>query len=148
MCILEKTMLIEQKQYEQIIKTFPRPCVDIMIIDEAARVFLMLRANEPAKGQWWFPGGRIHFGETRFETARRKLREEVALDITELVEVATFDLFFIANEINYHDVTILFKMIVSSPCEIRTDAQARDYGWFTKAQCQMLDLHPYILSNL
>ena len=134
--------------YEEIIKIFPRPCVDIMLVDEIGRVLLMLRANNPAQGQWWCPGGRIYFGETRFEAARRKLKEEVAVDATELTEIATFDLFFSINDIKYHDITNLFKMHLKSNCKIQTDLQAMEYGWFTKNECQELELHPYILNNV
>jgi ADP-ribose pyrophosphatase YjhB (NUDIX family) len=141
-------MFIEQKQYEEIIKIFPRACVDILIVDEQERVLLLLRENEPAQGQWWFPGGRIHFGETRLEAARRKLKEECALEVTKLTEVATFDLFFTAAGTTFHDVTILFKMVVSSIAEIQTDNQAKDYGWFTPEEYGAFNLHPYVLENL
>lgn len=140
-------MLIDQKQYEEIIKIFPRVCVDILIVDDQERVLLILRENEPAKGQWWFPGGRIHIGETRMEAARRKLKEECNLEVTKLDEVATFDLLFIVEGTTIHDVTILFKMVVSSNCKIQTDKQAKAYGWFTPAECGALNLHPYMHEN-
>jgi colanic acid biosynthesis protein WcaH len=140
-------MFIEQKQYEEIIKIFPRVCVDILIVDEQDRVLLMLRENEPAKGQWWFPGGRIHFGETRKEAALRKLKEECNLEVINLDEVATFDLLFTVADATIHDVTILFKTEVSSNCTIQIDNQAKAYGWFTAAECGALNLHPYMLEN-
>jgi ADP-ribose pyrophosphatase YjhB (NUDIX family) len=141
-------MYIDKKQYEEIIKIFPRACVDILIADDQRRVLLMLRENQPEQGKWWFPGGRIHFGETRLEAARRKVKEECGLDVTELTEVATFDLFFKTAEMNYHDVTILFKTVVSSKSAIKTDNQARDYGWFASEKFASLDLHPYVRVNL
>ena len=141
-------MYIDKKQYEEIIKIFPRACVDILISDEQGRILLMLRENQPEQGKWWFPGGRIHFGETRLDAARRKVKEECGLDVSDLIEVATFDLFFKTADMNYHDVTILFKTVVSSKSEITTDNQARDYGWFSPEQCAALDLHPYVGGNL
>ena len=72
-------MLIEKAEYERIISVFPRVCVDIFVEDSHGHVLLLKRTNEPAIGQWWFPGGRVHIGETRFEAARRKLRERLRL---------------------------------------------------------------------
>lgn len=39
----------------------------------------MWRDNEPAKDQWWLPGGRVLKGETLAECAVRKAWEEVGL---------------------------------------------------------------------
>ena len=141
-------MFIEQSLYEEIIKIFPRTCVDIMVIDEQGRVLLMFRNNEPARGQWWFPGGRIYFGETRLQAAQRKIKEECGLDVTELVEISTFDLFFSSDQMTCHDVTILFKMKVFSYSEIKTDNQSKEYGWFKPEACRDLKLHSYILTSI
>ncbi len=141
-------MYIDQKQYKEIIKIFPRACVDILIVDEQGRVLLLLRENEPAKGQWWFPGGRIHFGETRLEAAKRKVKEECGIEVSELTEIATFDLFFSTTEMNYHDVTILFKMVISNDSEIKIDNQASDYGWFNSDEYGAVELHPYVIENI
>lgn len=40
---------------------------------------LVQRASEPVKGVWWLPGGRIFKGETFFDTAIRKAKEETGL---------------------------------------------------------------------
>lgn len=141
-------MYIDKNKYEEIIKIFPRACVDILITDEQKRVLLLLRENQPEQGKWWFPGGRIHFGETRLEAARRKVKEECGLAVTELSEVATFDLFFETAGMKYHDVTILFKTVVTSKFVIKTDDQAKDYGWFTSAMLNALDLHTYVSENI
>ena len=40
---------------------------------------LVQRATEPVKGVWWLPGGRIYKGETFFDAAIRKTKEETGL---------------------------------------------------------------------
>ena len=42
---------------------------------------LVERGTEPLKGVWWFPGGRMFKGETFFDAAVRKIREEVGIKI-------------------------------------------------------------------
>ncbi len=141
-------MFLASKEYERIITVFPRVCVDILLTDTDGRVLLLQRTNQPAIGQWWFPGGRVHIGETRLQTAHRKLREECGLLAGELTELGSFDLFFEIDQITYHDVTILFRMSVAPGTEIDTDAEASAYGWFTPVQCQGLDLHRYVIDNI
>ena len=141
-------MLIERKEYERIIRIFPRVCVDILLVDTNGRVLLLKRSNQPAIGKWWFPGGRVHIGETRLQAAHRKLKEECALPVGELTELGSFDLFFEIEQTTYHDVTILFRMQVTSGTKIVTDAEASSFGWFYPGQCRDLALDPYVSDNI
>jgi 8-oxo-dGTP diphosphatase len=52
------------------------------------RVVLIRRANEPLKGEWSIPGGKLELGETIAEGVRRELREETGLEVEvgELIE--------------------------------------------------------------
>ncbi|OGI11766.1 MAG: hypothetical protein A2Y40_01135 [Candidatus Margulisbacteria bacterium GWF2_35_9] len=142
-------MFIDKDQYNQIIRIFPRICSDIWILNEAGKTLLMFNANQPFKGQWWFPGGRVHFGESRLQAAYRKLKEECDLRVaSELVELGTFDLFVSTAEMKYHDVTTLFKFVIPTNTIIKTDSQALDHGWFTQSECAHLDLNPYVIRNI
>jgi len=60
-----------------------RPLVGVgaLIVDDSARVLVVLRANEPLKGQWSLPGGLVKIGETLAEALRREVREETGLDV-------------------------------------------------------------------
>lgn len=70
---------IEPELYRQILKSIPIACVDVAIVDQGA-VLLVKRGDDPAKGQWWLPGGRVLKGEKMATTARRKASEEVGID--------------------------------------------------------------------
>ena len=141
-------MHLERTEYERIIRVFPRVCVDILIADTDGRVLLLKRTNQPAIGQWWFPGGRVHIGETRLQAAHRKLREECGLGPSALQELGSFDLFFEIDGETCHDVTILFRMQVPSGTDIVTDAEASACGWFAPDDGHRLGLHPYVRGNL
>jgi hypothetical protein len=41
---------------------------------------LIQRGREPNKGQWSFPGGKIHLGESILEAAKRELNEETGIE--------------------------------------------------------------------
>ena len=62
------------------------------------------RQNSPAKGQWWFPGGRIRKGETLEETLIREVKEETGLQLIESKLVNVYSRIF--NE--RHDITIAY----------------------------------------
>lgn len=141
-------MLISKEEYERIITVFPRVCVDILLTDPAGRVLLLKRTNQPAIGQWWFPGGRVHIGETRHQAAHRKLKEECALPVGELTELGSFDLFFEIDQYTYHDVTILFRRRIPAGTRIVLDSQASAMDWVHPGQCQDLGLHPYVRDNI
>jgi len=65
--------------YREFITRLPIACVDVAIVDRGA-VLLVKRKDDPARGEWWVPGGRVWKGEKLRDTAARKAREEVGLD--------------------------------------------------------------------
>jgi 8-oxo-dGTP pyrophosphatase MutT (NUDIX family) len=64
-----------------------RRAARVILLDEAGRV-LLFRGGDPHRpeaGTWWFtPGGGLDDGETVEEAARREVREETGLVITDL----------------------------------------------------------------
>ena len=70
-------------------------CVDCLIVrfnplTKRKECLLVERGSEPAKGIWWIPGGRLFKGETFFDGAVRKAREETGLDEVEPVQILGF----------------------------------------------------------
>jgi len=122
-------MWIPEETYKGIIKNIPIPCVDLLVVNEANEILLVKRLNEPAKGQWWFPGGRVHIGETRKDAAIRKLNEECGIQSSEAEELKTYDLFLPldANEIS-HAITTVFRFKIKRS-EIILDHQSEDYSF-------------------
>ena len=58
------------------------PCVGAIIRDEAARLLLIRRRNEPGAGLWSLPGGRVEAGETDQRAVVREVAEETGLAVT------------------------------------------------------------------
>lgn len=52
-----------------------------IVHDEQGRLLLVCRGNEPARGRWTVPGGRVEPGETDAQAVVRELREETGLSV-------------------------------------------------------------------
>lgn len=142
-------MLISEELYSRILQVMPIPCVDLFVVDDAGNVLLLLRRNEPGAGQWWFPGGRVLFGESRRDAAKRKLEEECGLFSTRIREIGTFDVFFdIGQHERAHAITTLFKVRVGTSDEMRLDHQSSDARWLTPRKWLEFELHPFIYKQL
>jgi len=63
-----------------------RPCVGIMLMDRAGRVFVGRRKDTP--DAWQMPQGGIDPGEDLLQAARRELREEIGTDRAHVVAVS------------------------------------------------------------
>lgn len=57
------------------------PCVGAVVHDDAGRLLLVRRRNEPARGRWSLPGGRVEPGEDDATAVRREVLEETGLDV-------------------------------------------------------------------
>lgn len=143
-------MFIEETLYAEIVKSMPIPCVDLVVVDQAGRILLLKRKNEPASSQWWFPGGRVLFNELRSEAARRKLKEECGLSQCDAFEeLATFDWFFSFGEgQRIHSITTLFKVVVDSRGVIALDEQSHEARWDTMQNWVQTGLDPMMLEGL
>jgi ADP-ribose pyrophosphatase YjhB (NUDIX family) len=57
-------------------------CVGAIIRDDSGRVLLVRRANEPGRGLWSLPGGRVEPGETEEAAVAREVLEETGLVVS------------------------------------------------------------------
>ena len=65
------------------------PWVGAVIFDDAGRLLLIKRGQEPALGRWSVPGGRVEPGESHKVAVIREVLEETGLDMTVIREIGT-----------------------------------------------------------
>jgi ADP-ribose pyrophosphatase YjhB (NUDIX family) len=143
-------MMIPDELYRQIRRMMPIPCVDLLVTDDGGHVLLVRRKCEPAKGAWWFPGGRVHFGETRLQAAVRKLRDECGLEASAIEEIATFDVILElpAAGTSSHGITTLVRMRVGAPRTCRLDSQSTQAAWRTPGEWAEERLHAFVRKGM
>lgn len=96
-----KFPIVDKKQipaplYKSILPKIPMLCIDVVLLNRATKKYkLVLRENEPVKGYWWLPGGRLFFGESFEDCARRQVNEEVGIrDVTIMGLVGAYNQIF------------------------------------------------------
>jgi ADP-ribose pyrophosphatase YjhB (NUDIX family) len=55
--------------------------VGAVVFDSSGRLLLIRRANEPGRGRWSVPGGRVEPGETDHDAVIREVAEETGLTV-------------------------------------------------------------------
>jgi len=140
-------MVIPAKLYHQIITYVPIACVDIAIVHNHC-VLLVKRLDEPAKGQWWPPGGRVHKGEMMRDTAKRKALEEVGLqcEVGPLIYTAETVFNDGPNGIPVHSINSCFLLRPLS-VDIKLDNHHKVWSWFSVENLRN-KLHPYVIKCL
>ena len=135
---------IPDELYERILRSMPIPCVDALVVDSSDRVLLLQRKNEPARGEWWFPGGRVLHFESRTDAVTRKIREECGLTPQEVREVGTYEIFFHS----VHSITTMFEVRASSDEPLTLDEQSSAAEWRTPQAWLETTLPPFVRDRL
>jgi ADP-ribose pyrophosphatase len=78
------------------------------IIISDGQILLEKRKNEPGKGKWSIPGGKVDLGETARQTVIREVKEETGLNVErpELIDVVDNVTRDSDGKIEYHFVII------------------------------------------
>ena len=101
----------------------PCVCVAAVAIDDG-RLLLIRRGNEPGRGTWSVPGGRMEPGETIQEAVVRELREETG------IEGVCTGLIGVAESIGeHHHHVILDYAVEVLPSDAVASSDALDARW-------------------
>jgi colanic acid biosynthesis protein WcaH len=112
----------------------PIACVDVAIIING-KVLLVKRNNEPAKDEYWLPGGRIYKNETMIDCAKRKAIEEVGIECNVGNLIHTGETIFNTGpfDIPVHTVNFCFIMFPTyDRIEFKLDEYHSDYKLIDK----------------
>lgn len=112
---------------------YPHPAVtaDCLVFartDEGMKLLLIQRKNEPCKGKWAFPGGFMDIDETTIDAARRELKEETGLVVSELHRVGFFDA--VDRDPRERIITVAYYTILDKPAEVSGLDDAAQAKWF------------------
>ena len=110
---------IEEELYKDIIRSIPILCVDI-IVKVNEKFLLLKRSQQPLKGEWWLPGGRVQLSETLEDAAKRKLKEELSVSsdkYSKIKAVGIYEDFFYNSSYgnhSYHTVSHVYEIALEN----------------------------------
>ncbi len=89
---------LSKELYREVVWYLPVVCVDVVLKRKSdSKLLLFYRRDKPAANIWWWPGGRMLKGETFFDSACRKIREETGNNsnpVTPITVLKVWNTFF------------------------------------------------------
>ncbi|MEF8784564.1 MAG: NUDIX domain-containing protein [Haloarculaceae archaeon] len=135
---------IREETFGDCLAHLPQVCVEIVVSHDDG-VILARRTNEPAAGEWFWPGGRLYKGEQLETAAERIAREELGLSATVErrlgVHAHFWDTASVAGADSRHTVNVVFLVTPDGELNITLDSQHDEWR-----VVQSLDpsLHDYV----
>lgn len=134
-------MFLSDEDYYKFLSTMPIVCVDCLVRRKSDGKYLLVkRKNEPLKDLYWVPGGRLHKNEKLVDAVKRKMKEEIGVDVEILKHIGYFEEFFEKTEQNaqggVHSISMVYLVEPKSE-DIKLDDQSDDWGWFEKLPEQL-----------
>lgn len=154
--------IIGDELYHQILDHVPLACVDVVAYcgrSPSDKVILMVeRAENPAQGMLWFPGGRLYKNENLEDAALRKLREECGIEQVAIEkQIGTFPFSCRSKDAMYGDLKEGFHAlgidylarVLDKDSVIQLDRTSKGYRWVDESMLRgSKGLHPYIAEVL
>jgi len=137
---------IERSEWRQIVETVPIPSVDLIVVVDGG-VVLAERTNEPARGEWFVPGGRIHRCERLQDAVRRIAQTELGIDVEIKERLGAYDHLYPTSEfdgVGKHYVAHGFVVVPDGKPEINDDQHENARVFDTRPP----DCHEYVAAYL
>jgi colanic acid biosynthesis protein WcaH len=143
-------MFIPKGDYEKILDVLPILCVDC-VITHNGKCLLLRRKNEPAKGQYWFPGGRVYKNEMIRYASQRKALEEVSLTCR-FEKIISIEETMFARQgdmtTDIHSVNVCCHLSALEVDNFKLDDTHDGFAWVNAEEAKMLNLHEGVLAPL
>lgn len=140
---------VPAEEWATVVRNVPIVSVDLVVCHDGG-VVLGKRRNEPAKGDWFIPGGRVRKHETLADAARRVGREELGVPVTIVRTLGVYEHFYDVAEIpdadGKHYVPVGF-MVEPRSDDFDPDDQHAGFRVF-EPPLDGVDLHPYVEAYL
>jgi len=143
--------MLELNLFRTIVTNAPLVSIDLCLI-HAGKMLLGKRSNEPLKGVWFTPGGRVYKNEPWQECLRRVAHLELGIDINNLPSfkfMGIWDHFYensvIDENVSTHYVNLPHYCILDEKPKLLMDQQHNDLSWINLEEVVEKDnFHEYI----
>lgn len=116
---------VPTERYAAFVEEMPQVCVEVFVeMDDG--VLLTKRTNEPAEGEWFWPGSRLYKGEELEAAAHRVAREELGIEVELHGRLGIYAHFWetSAEGPSRHTVNVVYRATPTDPgAEVALDDQ-------------------------
>ncbi|ELY63463.1 GDP-mannose mannosyl hydrolase [Natrinema versiforme] len=136
---------VEGDDWGTIVENAPIVSVDLVVKYEGG-VLLGLRENEPAKGEWFVPGGTVFKNERLTDAVQRVAEMELGCEVEIRERLGVFEHFYETSEVDgVESKHYVANAFVVEPFEdiAESDDQHSQFRVFTPP-FDDADLHPYV----
>lgn len=140
---------IPEELFAEFVATMPQACVELFLETDDG-VLVARRANEPAEGEWFWPGSRLLKGERLEEAAHRVAEEELDVEVDLTGRLGVYEHFWETSAVvgspSRHTVNVVFRATPGeAEPEIELDDQHTEYRFLDEVEP---GLHEYVQKYL
>ncbi len=140
-------MTLLSSDFRNVVKNTPLVSIDLVISDPSGAILMGYRENEPAKGTWFVPGGRIRKDERIADAFGRIIRAETGLakSLAESRFGGMYEHLYATNcfgEAGFgtHYCVLAYVLRLGERPTITIDDQHAKAAWLVPSSA---DIHPY-----
>lgn len=129
---------VPEAQFAAFLEQMPQCCVEV-VLETDEGVLLTKRTNEPAKGEWFWPGSRLYKGEWLDDAAHRVAAEELGIDVELVDRLGVYEHRWNTSALpgasSRHTVNVVYHAQPREPDpDIRLDDQHSDYRFVSEIE--------------
>lgn len=117
---------LPEAEYAACQQYLPEVCVEVFLEHEGSAL-VARRTNEPARGEWFWPGARLYKGERLADAARRVAREELGLEVELAGRLGVYSHFWSTSALpgvdSRHTVNVVFRARPAAALDVSLDDQ-------------------------
>jgi colanic acid biosynthesis protein WcaH len=132
---------LASEDFENVVRLTPLVAIDMIVRSPEGRVLVGRRTNEPSKGCFFVPGGRITKNETLAAAFRRISLAELGMEkqIEEARFLGVYEHFYPTNYLGRagfgtHYVVLAYELTSPVDDALLPKDQHREYAWRTEAE--------------
>lgn len=146
--------MLDEDIFATVIQYTPLVSIDLCVV-RGDELLMCMRCNEPAKGFWFTPGGRIFKGECWPAALKRIAITEIGLDTENInpLLMGIWDHFYensvFRSDVSTHYVNLPHFLEVNPSFSPQLDNQHTSFFWVNMTEAKQNELiHPYALKYI
>lgn len=124
---------IPEDQFAEFLRLMPQISIEI-VVEHDGGLLLAKRTSDPGRGEWFWPGGRLHKGETFTAAVHRLADQELGIDVDVQECLGVQSQFWETDSHsgveNRHTVNIVYLVRPGDEFDISLDEQHSEYRFF------------------